>query len=262
MISSFARVLDYERAGYGLSEGSPDPPNAVNIARELGALLHATGIEPPYVTVGHSWGGVLTMEFMSTRADDVAGMVFVDAGVPHYWDHLPMAWREPSMAAVSGDLDFVSVTGMKGNTALSPQEWAAMLAEESSEKHERQAAEENEEFEGTYAALAKKGLLEKSPPVLGDRPVCVVRGHTNRDFEKMYRAGVAAGNGSEEERKGYREVLKTWAEKDIGLQKEFFKMSTKGHFVQAPESSGHNIQLTDPQCIADGVRWTLEHLAT
>jgi hypothetical protein len=72
---------------------------------------------------------------------------------------------------------------------------------------------------------------------------------------------VATGNGTEEQRARYRNVLRTWEEKDTALQKQFLQMSTNGYFIQVPQTSGHNIQLTDPQFIADGVRWTLEHLA-
>jgi pimeloyl-ACP methyl ester carboxylesterase len=261
LISNFARILDYDRSGYGRSEESPDAPDAVTIANELTALLEATKVGPPYVTLGHSWGGVLTMEFMHSRPDDIAGMVFVDAGVPHAFEVLPMAWRDPQMIAVTSDLDFLGVTGLKKNTVLSPEEWRAFLKEEQSEKHERQAAKENEVLPETYSALAKKGLLEKNPPLLGNRPICVVKGNSNTDYEKLYHAGVATGNGTEEQRARYRNMLRTWEEKDTGLQKQFLQLSTNGHFIQAPKTSGHNVQLTDPQFIADGVRWTLEHLA-
>jgi len=261
MIASFARILEYERAGYGLSEESPNTPDAVNIARELNALLKATGIDPPYVTLGHSWGGALTMEFMDTRPDDIAGMVFIDAGTPHHFEVLPMLWRGPDMIAVTANVDCMVITGLKKNAALSSEEWQAYLDEEASDKHGRQAAKESEAFEGTYPALARKGLLERKPPLLGSRPICVVRGNTETDYEKLYQAGLAAGNGTEEQRAKCRETIETWAEKDTALQKQFLQMSTNGHYIQAPLTSGHNVQITDPHCIADAVRWTLDNLA-
>jgi hypothetical protein len=55
----------------------------------------------------------------------------------------------------------------------------------------------------TFADLKEKGLLEKQPPVLGDRPVCVVKGHLEKDMAKMYDVGVKAGNGTEDERVRY-----------------------------------------------------------
>jgi pimeloyl-ACP methyl ester carboxylesterase len=267
-LAAFARVLDYDRVGYGLSDEAPADdysPTAVTIAHELNALLAATGIAPPYVTVGHSWGGVLTLEFLDSRPDvaDVAGMVFVDAGVPHHFDVLPMVWREADMAAVAAGVDFAAVTGLKAHTALSDDEWAAFEAEEDpgNAKHVRQAERENAVFPDTYTALRRKGILERRPPVLGDCPVCVVRGNTELDYEKLLEAGVAQGNGTEEQRARLQRVVEGLQETDTGLQRQFLQLSSKGHFIQAPLTSGHNVQITDPQCIADGVRWVLDHLA-
>src|SRR3954465_12438069 len=53
-IAIFARVCSYDRAGLGYSDPSSSPRTSSVIATELHALLHATGIAPPYVLVGHS----------------------------------------------------------------------------------------------------------------------------------------------------------------------------------------------------------------
>jgi pimeloyl-ACP methyl ester carboxylesterase len=260
MISSIARTVDYDRAGYGLSDESPDPPSAVTIARELNAVLKAAKIDSPYITVGHSWGGVLTMEFMDLRPGEIAGMVFVDAGVPHYFDVVPMSFKEPAMIAVNKDLDYLAVTGLKEASVLSPEEWQALTEEENSEKHGRQAQLEFGIFFSTFADLKEKGLLDKQPPILGDRPVCVVKGHLERDMEKMYEAGVQAGNGTEDERARYRAFLETWEQKEVAVQKDFFKLSTKGLFLEA-EQCGHNVHLSEPHVIVEAVKWTLENLS-
>jgi pimeloyl-ACP methyl ester carboxylesterase len=51
------------------------------MARELYQLLHRAGLEPPYVLVGHSMGGVNVRLFEAEHPDEVAGMVLVDATV-------------------------------------------------------------------------------------------------------------------------------------------------------------------------------------
>lgn len=260
MISSLVRTVDYERAGFGLSDESPNPPSAVNIARELAAVLKAAKIDPPFITVGHSWGGVLTMEFMDLRPGDIAGMVFVDAGVPHYFDVVPLSFKEPAMMAVHKDLDYLAATGLEEASVLSSEEWQALTDEENSQRHGRQAQLEFEIFLSTFADLKKKGLLERQPPILGDRPVCVVKGHLEKDMEKMYNAGVKAGNGTGDERVRYRELLETWEQKEVAVQKDFFKLSTKSHFLQA-EQSGHCVHLSEPQVVAEAVKWTLENLS-
>jgi pimeloyl-ACP methyl ester carboxylesterase len=159
MISSLARTVDYERAGFGLSDESPNAPSAVNIVRELDAVLKAAKIDPPFITVGHSWGGVLTMEFMDLRPGDIAGMVFVDAGVPHYFDVVPLSFKEPAMMAVQKDLDYLAATGLREGSVLSSEEWQALTDEENSEKHGRQAQLEFEIFLSTFADLKQMQLL-------------------------------------------------------------------------------------------------------
>jgi pimeloyl-ACP methyl ester carboxylesterase len=47
---------------------------------ELHALLEKAAVKPPYVMVGHSYGGWLVRTFTSTYPMEVAGMVLVEAG--------------------------------------------------------------------------------------------------------------------------------------------------------------------------------------
>jgi pimeloyl-ACP methyl ester carboxylesterase len=58
-----ARVCTYDRAGDGLSDARPGwvrPLSGAVQARELHALLAVIHAKPPYVLVGHSYGGMIT----------------------------------------------------------------------------------------------------------------------------------------------------------------------------------------------------------
>jgi hypothetical protein len=44
------------------------------------------------------------------------------------------------------------------------------------------------------------------------------------------------------------------------VQKDIFKQSIKGYFLEA-EQSGHSVHLSEPQVIAEAVKWTLENLS-
>lgn len=77
-VARFARVVAYDRAGYGESEPGPQPRSFVQAATEMHAMLQGAGIEPPYVLVGHSLGGANIRAFAHLFPDDVAGLVFVD----------------------------------------------------------------------------------------------------------------------------------------------------------------------------------------
>ena len=76
------RVCTYDRAGDGLSDARPAsvrPLTGATQARELHTLLQVIHAGPPYVLVGHSYGGMITREFAALYPHQVAGMVLLDA---------------------------------------------------------------------------------------------------------------------------------------------------------------------------------------
>jgi pimeloyl-ACP methyl ester carboxylesterase len=76
-------VFAYDRPGYGDSSATPPTPrNPCGIATELHDLLHASGVQPPYLLVGHSMGGLYQYAFSRLYPDEVAGLVLVDAVHP------------------------------------------------------------------------------------------------------------------------------------------------------------------------------------
>lgn len=78
-VSAHARVFAYSRPGYGRSEVSAEPRTATRIVEDLRALLSARGFTPPYVLVGHSFGGSYMELFAKTHPEEVAGLVLVDS---------------------------------------------------------------------------------------------------------------------------------------------------------------------------------------
>src|SRR5215475_9267661 len=77
-VAKFARVIRYNRLGYGRSEPSDKPRTFKQIATELHQLLQAAKLAPPYILVGHSMGGATIRAFASLYKDETAGMVMVD----------------------------------------------------------------------------------------------------------------------------------------------------------------------------------------
>jgi pimeloyl-ACP methyl ester carboxylesterase len=92
-VARFARVCTYDRAGLGWSERSPKPRTASNITEELHTLLAKAGVEPPYVLVGHSIGGMFVRYYAHRYPDQVAGMVLVDAAHEEQYLRFPESMR-------------------------------------------------------------------------------------------------------------------------------------------------------------------------
>src|SRR2546423_579768 len=76
--AKFARTVSYDRAGIGQSELGPKPRAAKQIAAELHTALQKAGIAPPYILVGHSFGGIYARVFADMYPKEVAGMVLID----------------------------------------------------------------------------------------------------------------------------------------------------------------------------------------
>jgi pimeloyl-ACP methyl ester carboxylesterase len=88
-IARFARVVRYDRAGYGESQLGNEPRTITQIATDLHALLHGAKLPPPYVLVGHSLGGWIIRGFAHLYPDEVAGLVFVDPGTEAIFKNAP-----------------------------------------------------------------------------------------------------------------------------------------------------------------------------
>ena len=80
--SSRTRVCIYDRANMGLSDKVPGVLTGADAVEDLHALLSTANIPPPYVLVGGSFGGLLTLIFAGTHPTEVAGMVLIDASLP------------------------------------------------------------------------------------------------------------------------------------------------------------------------------------
>src|SRR5579863_10308489 len=80
------RVVSYDRAGLGWSDLGPMPRTADRMVEELHTLLQRAAIPPPYVLVGHSYGGLTMPLFAARYLQETAGVVLVDPVVPAEWN--------------------------------------------------------------------------------------------------------------------------------------------------------------------------------
>ena len=76
------RTCSYDRAGVGLSPRDSGHRTSGEQVTDLHDLLVVAGEEPPYVVVGHSYGGLLAHEFATAYGKDVAGVVLIDSSHP------------------------------------------------------------------------------------------------------------------------------------------------------------------------------------
>lgn len=88
-------MLVYDRAGLGKSERSPNPRTSIEMVKELRELLKEINIQPPYILVGHSFGGVNTRIYTTEYPNEVCGLVLVDSTPEDYRERfLPTMSKE------------------------------------------------------------------------------------------------------------------------------------------------------------------------
>jgi len=74
------RVVSYDRAGSAWSDlGDRRLAPCGQEAFELHLALDRSGIKPPYVLVGHSLGGLVARVYAHMYANEVRGIILVDA---------------------------------------------------------------------------------------------------------------------------------------------------------------------------------------
>src|SRR5690606_22098034 len=82
LIAEFAQVISYDRAGNGWSETASMPRTLDNLADDLHRILHNAEIAPPYILVGHRYGGMYVRKYLEKYPEDVAGLILVDSSHP------------------------------------------------------------------------------------------------------------------------------------------------------------------------------------
>ena len=88
-VARFGRVCSYDRADDGWSDMGPHPRTMHQVVYELHTLLEKAAERPPFVLVGHSYGGSLVRLYQSTYPSQVVGMVLVEAGMDNPWRMMP-----------------------------------------------------------------------------------------------------------------------------------------------------------------------------
>jgi len=73
-------ILTYDRPGVGKSEPLDEMPTIKNVADRLIKILEQLKLEPPYLLVGHSLGGVYVRGFAVYYPEKLAGLVIIDPG--------------------------------------------------------------------------------------------------------------------------------------------------------------------------------------
>jgi pimeloyl-ACP methyl ester carboxylesterase len=74
-------ALTYDRPGIAGSSYDGRSPTPERVNEHLRALLDRLEMAPPYILVGHSWGGALILNYVDQFPEEVSGVVYVDPSI-------------------------------------------------------------------------------------------------------------------------------------------------------------------------------------
>jgi pimeloyl-ACP methyl ester carboxylesterase len=77
-VAEHLHTVAYDRCGLGWSSAPVSDRTPTQVAAELRATLLAAGIQPPYILVGHSFGGLVMQRFALDYPAETAGVLLLD----------------------------------------------------------------------------------------------------------------------------------------------------------------------------------------
>lgn len=234
-ISAFSIVCTYDRACYGWSDPGPRPRTSQRAVAELRALLRAAKIEPPFILVGHSWGGLNARLFASQHPEEVAGLVLVDA---LNTDVLP---PNSNFNEVTPVLKFLKATAWCGSTWLAAPAFiqepsndrAALTMRQGMLSRAKSIRAICDELEGEANWLEVRSGLRP----LGNLPVTVISRHIV-ERPATYSTGLTDQD---------------W----LRGQKALPQISSNSTFIMA-RTDVHDIQFHEPEQVVSAIRRMVE----
>lgn len=246
LIARRTRVCAYDRAGYGFSDEGPKPRNLDADVADLRALIQAADLPTPVVLVGHSLGSNIARLYAQAHPGDVAGLVLVDPPEQNLAAFLPAGWKAQDTAMIAQRdqlLERCERGAQAGKLAAPPPQLQGCLRAAPPWMSERVAAsvaayKQRPAYWRTLRSeltenAAIFGSAVSSEESLGATPVVV----------------LAAGNGyasvPQDLRKGMQAAR-------IATHDAIVASSRRGR-MQHVRNSSHDMQLDQPQAIADAV---------
>ena len=220
------QACSYDRSGYGWSEMGIKPRTSKRIVNELTQLLKKAKKEPPYILVGHSFGGLNMQLFARANPDNVIGLILIDSIHVEQYKRFEDAGIEiPTVNTTRfllGSKDQVT-RGM-------PDEYkdiAYRLV-----RSDKALSSMFNELRNINISIEEIKSASKMP----DIPVTVIT-HGKKVWDSAM----------------FKNMEEIWLE----LQTKLSKSTSKGKLLVA-EESGHNIHLNQPKLILDEIKIILK----
>jgi pimeloyl-ACP methyl ester carboxylesterase len=257
----------YDRLGIGRSSplllvdgidaaGSdiPRSRHAKKLATELDTVLRIADVSPPYILAPHSYGGVISWEYIAAHAEHVVGFVAIDANSARSCER-PLNNQDLEILTEGlpdGAFVYPDIVGLSAANRLPTALW-----EEWTEK--RLPPEpwlhgtggelaEMQSYSSSCESLHRHNLLQTHP--LTKCPVTVLKGNTESDIRRMIDTSEALGGGTKTAHEDLRKRLEGCSRVEEDQQRDHLLLTDVGtkRYVET-KKSGHWVHITEPELV-------------
>jgi pimeloyl-ACP methyl ester carboxylesterase len=254
--AKFARVCSYDRANSGWSDWGPQPRTMHQLVYELHTLLDKAGVKPPFVLVGHSYGGWLVRLYRLQYPSEVVGMVLVEAGaddpVRVLSDGVP---RHASDLVTGKPIPPVKTAGPLREADLPPgvraqfEDAARQLGPRANEPPRDKLPADAQRVR-TWALSQVKHWAQNNNPVEPEELAVLRTERTKTEFPYGEMPLVVLTRGISDESGPDSKALEAEHRRE---HTKIATLSRKGELVVAARS-GHHVQLDEPELVVTTIR--------
>ena len=255
-IAKLTRVVSYDRAGLGWSDPPRRKRTAAAMLEELRAVLRAADVVPPYVLVGHSFGGLIALLHAQRYPEELSGLVLVDPVWRGEWSPLGREQRRTlrgaaflaRWGALLARFGFVrlNLALLAGGGRRVPQLAARMTAGPGASMVDRLVGQVRKLPAEVWPMISAHWCNPKSFESMADHLDALAasigefrRDTTLGDLPMIVISGAHLGDAAQREH-----------EQDA-------RLSTRGRRVIAP-GGGHWVQLDEPDIVVYAIREIVE----
>jgi pimeloyl-ACP methyl ester carboxylesterase len=257
-LSQHVRVLFHDRGGHDRStlpppkEGEDNSVYAQDIARDLAELLSITQLEPPYIPMGHSYGGIPARCFFSLNPSAIAGMMLLDCATEvmlALHPHIPPV----EFNVMAENVDYEKATHLIEESGMTEKEWKYALEaiDRCSEGVKRQ------DTHTSAQRLAHEFQLDNQ--AMGSKPLSILRFHATHDLQVIYDAGLKLGNGTAQQRAAVQAFIDNCGLYHDQLQRATCRLSRNTSFAYFGEC-GHDLPMRRPAIVVNEVKKLLQRI--
>jgi len=254
-LSRYAQTCSYDRPGLAWSDPGPLPRSLVQDAYELHRLLKSAQIEPPYILVGHSIGGMIARTFARKYPDETSGIVLVEAT------------SENGILNVKGKVERVRLLASNEKKLPAPKKSVDTLTKIPSVK----------EIEELWSMIGKPSItfpynqlpdsIQKIRIWAQSLPKYYIADNYEfwpEEFSQMYSDSLSYKIGNKPililystkneypKELGQNRIDSLMKDK-IANQKRYLNLSTNSKLISTSKS-GHEIHITEPELVVDAIR--------